>query len=187
MEQGEWSDWIPLKFELMPLVASIHGMVRVYVQQVHPHFRLYMTPINVDPIGKKLGQYQIIEELGRGGMAVVYKAYQPSLNRYVAIKVLPPQFTFDNEFVQRFLREARAAAALRHPNIVTIHDVRSGGSPALGRFYLQLTTLLSGYKYVTSITQKKRTCQATAPPRFLRESAGRASGRRINRLAACAV
>jgi serine/threonine-protein kinase len=74
-------------------------------------------------IGQKLGRYQIIEELGRGGMAVVYKAYQPSLNRYVAIKVLPPQFTFDEEFVQRFLREAQSAAALHHPNIVTIHDV----------------------------------------------------------------
>jgi len=77
----------------------------------------------MDLKGKKLGQYQIIEELGRGGMAVVYKAYQPSLNRYVAIKVLPPQFAFDEEFVQRFLREARSAAALHHPNIMTIHDV----------------------------------------------------------------
>jgi serine/threonine-protein kinase len=74
-------------------------------------------------VGKKLGQYQIIEELGRGGMAAVYKAYQTSLNRYVAIKVLPPQFTFDEEFVQRFRREARAAAALHHPNIVTIYDI----------------------------------------------------------------
>jgi len=73
--------------------------------------------------GKMLGQYQIIEEIGRGGMAVVYRAYQPSLNRYVAIKVLPPQFTFDTTFVQRFLREARAAARLEHPNIVTTHDV----------------------------------------------------------------
>ncbi len=77
----------------------------------------------MDVIGKKLGQYQIVEELGRGGMAVVYKAYHAALNRYVAIKVLPPQFAFDQEFVQRFLREARAAAALHHPNIITIHDV----------------------------------------------------------------
>jgi serine/threonine-protein kinase len=77
----------------------------------------------MDLVGKKLGQYQIIEELGRGGMAVVYRAYQPSLNRYVAIKVLPPQFTFDEEFVQRFRREARSAAALHHPNIVTIYDI----------------------------------------------------------------
>ncbi|MGD2145886.1 MAG: protein kinase [Anaerolineae bacterium] len=77
----------------------------------------------MDLEGKRLGQYQVIEELGRGGMAIVYKAFQPSLNRYVAIKVLPQQFTFDNQFVQRFLREARSAAALHHPNIVTIHDV----------------------------------------------------------------
>ena len=74
-------------------------------------------------IGQTLAQYQILGEIGRGGMAVVYRAYQPTLERYVAIKVLPQQFTFDREFVERFLREARAAAKLNHPNIVTIHDV----------------------------------------------------------------
>jgi SH3-like domain-containing protein len=76
-----------------------------------------------DLAGRTLGQYQIIEEIGRGGMAVVYKAWQPSLNRHVAIKVLPPQLTFDTTFVQRFQQEASAAARLEHPNIVTIHDV----------------------------------------------------------------
>jgi serine/threonine protein kinase len=74
-------------------------------------------------IGRTLGSYQITQELGRGGMAVVYRAYQPSLNRHVAIKVLPPQLSFDHQFVERFQREARAAARLRHPNIVVIHDV----------------------------------------------------------------
>jgi len=74
-------------------------------------------------VGKTLGQYQIIQEIGRGGMAVVYKAYQPSLTRYVAIKVLPPQFSFDHDFIERFVREARGAAMLHHPNIITIHDV----------------------------------------------------------------
>lgn len=74
-------------------------------------------------IGRTLGNYQITEELGRGGMAIVYRAYQPSLNRHVAIKVLPPQLSFDQEFVERFQREAKAAARLRHPNIVVIHDV----------------------------------------------------------------
>lgn len=73
--------------------------------------------------GKRLGRYQIVGELGRGGMAVVFKAYHPALDRYVAIKVLPPQFAYDQDFVRRFLREARSAAALHHPNIVTIHDV----------------------------------------------------------------
>jgi serine/threonine protein kinase len=74
-------------------------------------------------VGKSLGSYQILAEIGRGGMAVVYRAYQPSLNREVAIKVLPPQFTFDRQFVERFVREAQAAASLRHPHIVVIHDV----------------------------------------------------------------
>ncbi len=76
-----------------------------------------------DLVGKTLGQYQIVEEIGRGGMSIVYKAYQPSLTRQVAIKVLPRQFSFDHEFVERFVREARGAAMLHHANIVTIHDV----------------------------------------------------------------
>ena len=76
-----------------------------------------------DMIGKQLGNYQIVGELGRGGMAVVYRAFQPSLNRYVAIKVLPPHLGLDREFVERFQREALASAKLRHPNIVVIHDV----------------------------------------------------------------
>ena len=77
----------------------------------------------MDLIGRKLGNYEIVEELGRGGMAAVYRAHQPSLNRDVAIKVLAPQLSFDQQFVERFQREARAAAKLRHPNIVVIHDV----------------------------------------------------------------
>lgn len=77
----------------------------------------------MDLTGRSLGNYQIIEEVGRGGMAVVYRAFQPSLNRYVALKVLPPQLAFDSQFVERFLREAKAAAGLNHPNIVVVHDV----------------------------------------------------------------
>jgi len=49
LNQGEWSDWLPVKFELMPLFASVQGIIRLYVQEVHPHFRLYATPINIDP------------------------------------------------------------------------------------------------------------------------------------------
>ena len=77
----------------------------------------------MDLIGRRLGTYDILEEIGRGGMAVVYRAYQRSLNRHVAIKVLAPQLSFDQQFVERFQREARAAARLQHPNIVVIHDV----------------------------------------------------------------
>ncbi len=67
-------------------------------------------------------KYEILEEIGRGGMAVVFKAIQKNLNRPVALKVLPQAFTHDREFLERFHREARSAAQLNHPNIVTIHD-----------------------------------------------------------------
>ena len=78
-------------------------------------------------VNKTLGQFQITRELGRGGMAVVYLAYQPALQRYVAIKVLPPQLGLDPDFVTRFRHEAIAAAKLKHPNIVTVYDVGSEG------------------------------------------------------------
>ena len=67
--------------------------------------------------------YQILGEIGRGGMAVVYKALQVSLGREVALKVLLPNLAADEELVRRFQREAKAAAALKHANIVTIYDV----------------------------------------------------------------
>ncbi len=74
-------------------------------------------------IGKRFNKYEIQAEIGRGGMGVVYLGYDTMLKRPVAIKVLPPTFSFDQEFVERFHREAVLAANLHHPNIVTIHDV----------------------------------------------------------------
>ncbi len=50
LKQGEWTDWVPLKFEFMPMFASVSGIVRFYLQEVHPHFRLYVSPINIDPM-----------------------------------------------------------------------------------------------------------------------------------------
>lgn len=72
--------------------------------------------------GCTLGKYRLIEKIGQGGMAQVYKAFQPDLDRYVAIKVLHPHLTGDEDFAARFRREARAVAALEHPNIVRIYD-----------------------------------------------------------------
>jgi len=79
-------------------------------------------------IGQTIGRYQITEHLGRGGMAEVYKAYQPSLDRYVAIKVMHTFLADDKDFLIRFEREAKVVATLRHPNIVQVHDfdVQSG-------------------------------------------------------------
>jgi serine/threonine protein kinase len=74
-------------------------------------------------INETLGGYSLVEELGRGGMAVVYKAYQPKLERWVAVKVLDPIYTSeDSDVLARFRREAKAIAALRHPNILTVYD-----------------------------------------------------------------
>lgn len=70
--------------------------------------------------GATLGAYRIVEPLGRGGMASVYKAYEASLERHVALKVLPGEFLHEEAFAERFRREARVAARLEHPNIVPI-------------------------------------------------------------------
>ncbi len=72
--------------------------------------------------GQTLGKYRVLEPLGRGGMARVYRAYHPRLDRYVAIKVMRPDLVEDGEFLARFQREARAVAALRHPNIIQVYD-----------------------------------------------------------------
>lgn len=73
-------------------------------------------------IGRRLGSYEVMEELGQGGMAVVYKGYQASLNRYVAIKVLRGDLAGNEEFVSRFRREALAVGRLSHPNILHVYD-----------------------------------------------------------------
>lgn len=74
-------------------------------------------------INRVLGGYSLTEELGKGGMATVYKAYQPKLARWVAVKVLDPAYiTDDSQVLARFRREARTIAALPHPNILTVHD-----------------------------------------------------------------
>jgi len=72
--------------------------------------------------GQMLGRYRVLDALGRGGMARVYRAYHPRLDRYVAIKVLRSDLVEDAEFLARFEREARAVASLRHPNIVQVYD-----------------------------------------------------------------
>src|SRR5690349_1964683 len=75
-----------------------------------------------DLIGRTIGRYQIVEHLGRGGMAEVFKAYQASLDRYVALKLMHTFLAEDSEFFGRFEREAKNIASLRHPNIIQIHD-----------------------------------------------------------------
>ena len=80
------------------------------------------------------GRYRLIEMIGQGGMAVVHLAHDELLDRNVAVKVLRPGFAEDPQFVDRFRREARHAASLHHPNIVTIYD--TGLDPDTGSDYI---------------------------------------------------
>jgi Tol biopolymer transport system component len=82
----------------------------------------YPTPVPVAP-GTKLGSYEIVSQLGQGGMGIVLRAKDTKLDRDVAIKVLPRNFADDPEALARFEREAKAVAALSHPNILAIHDL----------------------------------------------------------------
>ncbi len=74
------------------------------------------------------GRYELIEKIGEGGMAVVYKAKCRLLNRYVAIKILRPEYTQNTQFIENFKKESQAAAGLQHPNIVSIYDVGKEGN-----------------------------------------------------------
>jgi serine/threonine protein kinase len=92
--------------------------------------------------GQTLGPYRIINQIGKGGMATVYKAYQPSIDRYVAIKVLPSQLAESKEFATRFQQEARIIAKLEHPHILPVFDYgESDGITYFVMRYLEAGTL----------------------------------------------
>ena len=85
-------------------------------------------PPPLETVNAAFPQFQIVELIGHGGMCVVYKARQPKLDRFVALKILPESLAVDPAFAERFNREARVLARLNHPNIVTVHDFgQSGG------------------------------------------------------------
>ena len=81
------------------------------------------------------GRYELLEKIGDGGMAVVYKGKDKLLNRFVAVKILRPEFTKDATFVENFKRESQAAAGLSHPNIVGVYDVGREGNYNIFKIY----------------------------------------------------
>lgn len=92
--------------------------------------------------GENVGPYCVIEQLGSGGMATVFKAYHPALDRYVAIKILHPAFKADPQFFERFQREARIVAKLEHPHIIPVYDFNEHhGEPYLVMRFVEGETL----------------------------------------------
>src|SRR6185295_2777797 len=99
--------------------------------------------------GRRLGRYEIVALLGRGGMAAVYRAHDTALRRDVALKVLYPQYSGDTTLIDRFQREAVMAASLDHPTIVPIYDV----GEADGMVYIAMK-LLGGRSLADVLRQR---------------------------------
>ncbi len=110
-----------------------------------------------DRIGQHIGRYEILSKLGEGGMGEVYRARDERLNREVAIKVLPEEVADDPERLARFEREARAAAALDHPNILAVHELATHE----GRPYI-VTELLEGQPLRQAVTDRTLTSRKAA-------------------------
>ena len=96
-------------------------------------------------VGQTLGKYKVVEQIGEGGMATVFKAYQPGLNRDVALKILPPYVAEKEGFTERFTREAQAIGNLHHPNILPVYDSgQDNGYGYIAMRYVPHATTLAG-------------------------------------------
>jgi tRNA A-37 threonylcarbamoyl transferase component Bud32 len=111
---------------LKGVINSAHDAARSAPAQATAPYGGATAP-SVEELAPLFPQLEILELIGQGGMGAVYKARQPSLDRLVAVKVLPPEAGRDPAFAERFNREARALARLSHPNIVAVHDVGQAG------------------------------------------------------------
>jgi len=115
---------------------------------------------------KKFGHYEVVSELGRGGMGVVYKAFEPTLNRYVAIKVLGEHLLNDEGLIERFTREAKSMAAINHPNVIQVYYIgKEDKQPFFAMEFLEgisLDELLTGKRILKVADAKNILRQACA-------------------------
>ncbi len=110
--------------------------------------------------------YRIIEQIGKGGMGTVYRARQVSMDREVALKILPPRLAADKEYIRRFIQEARATGQLSHPHIVRVYDV---GHTKKGVYYFSME-LVEG-QTLGDIMEKEGQISSELAIRILREMA----------------
>jgi tRNA A-37 threonylcarbamoyl transferase component Bud32 len=144
---------------LCPRCLMAEAMAPTQVDAEPAAARQTLAPAELAPF---FPQLEILECLGRGGMGVVYKARQKSLNRFVALKLLAPERVRDTQFAERFTREAQALAALSHPNIVTIYDFGQAGG-----FYFLLMEFVDGLNLRQLLRMRKFTPEealAIVPP-----------------------
>ena len=119
------------------LIRAIDDLLQAMGAHVRPSIG-----IEAALTGQTLGQYRLLEQIGRGGMATVYKGYQPALERYVAIKILPTYLAHEPDFAARFEREAKSAARLNHPHILPVYDFgREGELNYIVMRYVEAGTL----------------------------------------------
>jgi serine/threonine-protein kinase len=115
---------------------------------------------------KKFGHYEVVSELGRGGMGVVYKAFEPTLNRYVAIKALGEHLLNDEDLIERFTREAKSMAAINHPNVIQVYYIgKEDKQPFFAMEFLEgisLDELLTGQRILQVSDAKNILRQACA-------------------------